>query len=225
MESVRIVALSDTHNHHEELQIPECDILLHAGDITGHGSKVEVFKFLNWFDRQPAKHKFLVPGNHDAYLAEQKLQNFASVQLLYGQEAITVLNLKIFGVPGVPLPFESCRGGLMWAFGAMDHELQSTWQIPPDTDILVTHCPPKGFLDKHFSGKHIGSKTLMDAVNASKVKLHVFGHIHESAGYLQADGRTFVNAAVMNEVHVLKHKPTVIDFTPEGITITSSQFD
>lgn len=34
---VRIVAVSDTHNHHRSLQVPDGDILIHAGDFTIHG--------------------------------------------------------------------------------------------------------------------------------------------------------------------------------------------
>jgi Icc-related predicted phosphoesterase len=33
-------------------------------------------------------------------------------------------------------------------------------KIPKDTDILITHCPPYGILDKSAKDKHGGSKSL-----------------------------------------------------------------
>jgi predicted phosphodiesterase len=35
---MKICAISDTHNQHSELKIPECDILIHAGDFTNNGT-------------------------------------------------------------------------------------------------------------------------------------------------------------------------------------------
>ena len=37
-----IVALADTHLFHGDLQIPEGDVLLHAGDLTRGGSLAEL---------------------------------------------------------------------------------------------------------------------------------------------------------------------------------------
>ena len=30
---MKIIAISDTHSRHQELELPEADIILHAGDI------------------------------------------------------------------------------------------------------------------------------------------------------------------------------------------------
>ena len=42
---MRIVCLSDTHNLHERIQVPEGDLLLHAGDATNRGTEKEVAAF------------------------------------------------------------------------------------------------------------------------------------------------------------------------------------
>ncbi len=34
-----LVLISDTHRQHREITVPEGDILIHAGDITGHGDR------------------------------------------------------------------------------------------------------------------------------------------------------------------------------------------
>src|SRR5580692_1459848 len=61
----RIIALSDTHNNHQKIEVPECDILIHAGDATTRGSPEEIMAFLDWFGSQKSKYKVYVPGNHD----------------------------------------------------------------------------------------------------------------------------------------------------------------
>ena len=45
---VRIVLISDTHNLHRTLQMPEGDILIHAGDFTEDGTQKEIKEFDNW---------------------------------------------------------------------------------------------------------------------------------------------------------------------------------
>lgn len=48
--------------------------------------------------------------------------------------------------------------------------------------ILLSHAPPYGYLDKIHSGKHIGSKFLLDTIKKSSPKLVLCGHIHEAKG-------------------------------------------
>ena len=36
--------------------------------------------------------------------------------------------------------------------------------IPDDTEILLTHSPPYGILDKTLKGEHVGSKELAERV-------------------------------------------------------------
>jgi hypothetical protein len=56
-------------------------------------------------------------------------------------------------------------------------------RIPSDTEILLTHTPPYGVLDKTRRGKHAGCDVLaarLEQLHACR--LHVFGHIHEAHG-------------------------------------------
>ena len=55
----------------------------------------------------------------------------------------------------------------------------------PECDVLLTHVPPKGILDKCYNGDRAGSRFLHEAVCASftKPRLWVCGHIHEGYGY------------------------------------------
>lgn len=59
--------------------------------------------------------------------------------------------------------------------------------ISNDMDIVITHSPPRGVLDRldqerRSSGARAGSESLFTAVAQARPKMHCFGHIHESWG-------------------------------------------
>src|SRR5205807_2128139 len=62
---MRIVAISDTHEKHYQLKLPEGDVLVHAGDITNRGRIEKLAEFASWLNVQDFKHKIIVCGNHD----------------------------------------------------------------------------------------------------------------------------------------------------------------
>ena len=62
---MKIVCISDTHSMHELVDVPEGDVLVHAGDFTSLGHLSEVQAFGVWFNAQPHKHKICIAGNHD----------------------------------------------------------------------------------------------------------------------------------------------------------------
>lgn len=70
--SLRIVCIADTHNTRPEL--PEGDVLIHAGDLTENGSFCEIQSQLEWLSQQPHRHKVVIAGNHDVLLDEDFLQ-------------------------------------------------------------------------------------------------------------------------------------------------------
>src|SRR5262245_26487612 len=45
---MKICCISDTHEMHERLEIPQCDLLLHAGDITFRGDLHRIAEFDDW---------------------------------------------------------------------------------------------------------------------------------------------------------------------------------
>lgn len=51
-----------------------------------------------------------------------------------------------------------------------------------DNTILVTHAPAHGILDKNRHGISIGSKNIRKTIIDREIKLHLFGHVHESFG-------------------------------------------
>lgn len=70
---MRIAAISDIHNRHSKLVIEPCDILIVAGDYTGQGTISEVRNFHKWLNKQPARHKLVVQGNHECLSSDTEL--------------------------------------------------------------------------------------------------------------------------------------------------------
>ena len=62
---MKFVCISDTHNQHEKLTVPDADIVIHSGDVTGSGSTRQIREFCEWYGELPHKHKILIAGNHD----------------------------------------------------------------------------------------------------------------------------------------------------------------
>lgn len=206
---MRIVLISDTHNQHRALQLPEGDLLIHAGDISGRGLQSEVQDFMDWMGRLPYQHKVLIAGNHD-FLAERNPEQFASML----PEGVTYLNdsgteiegFKVWGSPIQPWFYD-------WAFNRQrGADIARHWDlIPADTDILITHGPPHGILDRVQDGQHVGCEELLKKVEAIQPLLHVFGHIHEAHGEEQHGTTRFVNASVLNLRYLLVWDATIVD--------------
>jgi Icc-related predicted phosphoesterase len=72
-------------------------------------------------------------------------------------------------------------------------------RVPRDTEILLTHTPPYGILDRASRGTHAGCQTLSATLEElGQCRMHVFGHIHEAHGAIIHEGgeRVSVNAAM-----------------------------
>lgn len=208
----RLVFLSDTHGLHNQVEVPDGDVLIHAGDFLNRGTIYqELVSFTNWWNKQPHKIKILVAGNHDILVQERPdiLKN-----LLYGTEYLQdsgtqYLGLRFWGSPYTPNFFPE-----QWAFNReRGAKIKSHWNlIPEDTDILITHGPPYGILDQiKPNSEHLGCEELWKAVIRIKPKICCFGHIHGGAGETEIAITHFINASQVNDKYKVVHKPIVID--------------
>jgi len=64
-------------------------------------------------------------------------------------------------------------------------------------DILITHQPPMGTLDRTYKLSHRGSKQIADLVKKIHPTLHLFGHVHRGGESIAEDPKktSYVNAA------------------------------
>jgi predicted phosphohydrolase len=189
---MRIVCLSDTHGLHEHLRVPEGDLLLHAGDFSKAGRADEIERFDRWLGTLPHEHKVVVAGNHDFLFERDPARARALLRSAsYLEDGLLEIGgLRIWGSPWQPWFFD-------WAFNLpRGPELAAKWALVPDrVQVLVTHGPPAGILDRTASEESVGCHDLAHALERIAPRLHVFGHIHESYGRLERDGTTFVNAS------------------------------
>ena len=200
----RFVCISDTHNTFPKL--PHGDVLIHAGDLTNQGTFSELKKTVEWLGKAPFESKIVIAGNHDISLDtsfydqygsnfhNQSLQDTAGcIKLLTESSSIIYLNhesrrvhltrpegpqttFRVFGSPYSP------TNGL-WAFGYGPENAEVLWnQIPLDSDIIVTHTPPKYHTDEKPGRGAAGCEALRQALWRVRPRLAVCGHVHEGRG-------------------------------------------
>jgi Icc-related predicted phosphoesterase len=204
---MKIVCISDTHNHHQVLDgiIPDGDILIHGGDIAIHGSVLEIQQFIDWFSQLPHKYKIFVGGNHDGALEHSKhLINIPTNVIYLENELAEIEGFKIWGSPVSP-PFRSF--GFMWD----DLKRQSLYANTPKCDILINHSPALGSLDKIIEERHVGCEFLKEAIERIKPKLVISGHIHEGYGKIEQNGIIYVNASIMTRYYKPLNQPICVE--------------
>ena len=206
---MRLVLVSDTHLRHPE--VPPGDVLVHAGDLTPIGTQAQLKEALAWLKRQPHEHKVAIAGNHDFCLErEPRLGELFEPEIHYlFHEEREVAGLRFFGSPWTPWFHD-------WAFNLPRGDaLREVWsRIPSELDVLVTHGPPLGVLDRTYDGRHVGCEDLRRAVEEKRPRLHVFGHIHEAYGVERAAETTFVNASLCDLSYRAVNAPVVMELAP-----------
>jgi Icc-related predicted phosphoesterase len=214
-----IVCISDSHSRHRELPtLPDGDVLIHAGDWTINGGLPETIDFLQWFGSQPHTHKLLIAGNHDRLCEEQPhlFKDLLPEGVNYLQDCgVAIDGVKFWGTPVTP-EFGD------WAFNRSNAALIAHYDlIPADTQVLISHGPPLGILDRlasdgNYAGlvkdPHVGSHELLNKIESLlELKLVVMGHIHNAYGTLQIKDKMYINAAQLNEKYQVQNSPIVYE--------------
>ncbi len=199
--NMRLVLLSDTHRMHDRIVIPDGDVIVHAGDFCGHGSREQARTFAKFFCALPHRHKVVIAGNHDRCLEIEPnlgFEIFTGCHYLF-DSGVEIDGLHFWGSPWQPWFLD-------WAFNLpRGPALRAKWDlIPTNTNVLITHGPPHGILDRTFRGEDVGCADLREVITRIRPRLHVFGHIHEGYGILEMDGTKFINASICT----LGYEPT-----------------
>lgn len=221
---MRIVHISDTHMSHWQLKMPDGDILVHTGDISGQTNMRELVDVNNWFGSLEGKYReiFFVPGNHDGQFEQFDVAKgtLSNARVLF-DEAVEFDGYKIYGSPWTNTFFD-------WYFMKDRDKIGEMWdKIPDDTNILLTHQPPFMLLDRaheYIKNKrnqedtkkiiNVGCKELRKTcmTRLKKLKLNCFGHLHMDGGkWVEENGIIFSNGAVLNDYYYMTNGPNVID--------------
>jgi len=186
-----IDCISDLHG--ETPRLEGGDLLIVAGDMTARDEIPGWKRFFDWFKAQDYRKKIYIGGNHDVLLSQCLSSEQARIMDLFDEStefaeylcdsSTDFEGLKIWGAPWTWRFFGINPDCTAFTFQSRN-DLKEKWElIPDDTDILVTHGPPNGILDKSEYSERFGCNHLTNAVmKLPNLKLHVFGHIHEGHG-------------------------------------------
>ena len=187
-----ILHISDSHNFHRQFppsRFDGIDLVIHSGDESNYKdpyrNEVECRDFIDWYSQVPVKHKILVAGNHSTAIERRLVtpKEIESAGIIYLENSEVVIDgIKFYGSPITPTFFD-------WAFMKSRNKMHRVWEaVPDDTDVLITHGPPKGVRDLSFDREGnlqmCGCTSLMKRCWALRdtLKLVCFGHIHNMDG-------------------------------------------
>jgi len=215
---MKVLITSDTHGKHHEIpsewlsnQNGEIETIIHAGDISNMGRLTEIEDFCEWYDSLDFVNKIFICGNHDwgfeknPNVVAEILSRFPSITYLQ-DSSITIGGVKIYGTPWQPFFFN-------WAFNLQrGEEIAEKWKfIDSDCDILISHGPVQGILDRCMDGSTPGCSDLLEKVREIKPICFVSGHIHEAYGHELVDETHYFNASVLNHRYEMSNKPFVFE--------------
>lgn len=234
MKPVRIVCIADTHGFLP--QIPECDLLIIAGDwnpmgrVWGERNLLSQLHYLDttfrtWIDSVPASMIVAVPGNHDTVCQKMGDQiPYLRWVLLHPQQSMEVVvapgvTLKVWGTPWTPWFYN-------YGFNAPQGDTDETFltsifgTVPEDTDIVISHGPPRDVRDETYAGQHVGSKAFRTMLGRVNPMLAVFGHIHDTNNYgtMRLNHTLAVNAGLTRTTptgYEMGHDPIVLEYHPD----------
>ena len=203
---MRILHLSDNHGLFYPLE--NSDIICHTGDLLPNKSygtrcieekfqdnwvKLNLDRFKAWIGDRPF---FYTAGNHDFIDPVPLLQSV-------GIDAFNVhdgFGMEYNGVTFAGFPWIKWFTG-MWNREIDEIEIAERLTVLPPCDILMTHSPMYGVLDRNYDGERCGSTSLRDYMKKFKGKALLCGHIHESAGIQRWSNDILVsNAATTQKV-------------------------
>ena len=208
---MKYIVISDTHELHDQIgTLPECDFLIHCGDFSGRGEFFAVRDFAEWFASQPARHRICIAGNHElTFDFDHSKYNPSIRDIIARNDKIKYLEnseklidgIMFYGSPAQPWFYD-------WGFNFYrGPEIKRVWSnIPENVDVLITHGPPYGVLDrvkkhkKNGDNERAGCADLLEIIERLKPKLHCFGHLHQDGLRIATNGiTTFVNGAVLDD--------------------------
>lgn len=189
---MNILHISDTHGFHGMFpneRFKDVDVVIHSGDCSNwmdpYRNEPEVRDFIEWYSSVPVKHRIYVAGNHDTSIERRMVTpaDFHAASITYLENAATTIDgIKFWGSPITPTFGK-------WAFMKAREKINKVWEsIPEDTDVLITHGPPKGVRDLSYNIdgelEMCGCSALMKKCWKMKdqLKLVAFGHIHNMDG-------------------------------------------
>lgn len=236
---MRLLCLSDMHGELRPYdETYRADVAVIAGDVMpsatqyhgGHPyglARQEAWfahTFVPWVQTLPVDHVVMTWGNHD-HLGEHPSRYRAclpsNVHVLVNESCV-IDGIHFHGVPHTPRFHD-------WAFNMDDtpEGLGRAWAaVPDDTDILVSHGPPRGVVDwiraRGIRGERAGSHTQANWLKSDATNrpfIVICGHLHAAGGHEGWCGDVRVlNVSIVNDDYRVVRNPKVLDVVTRNIT-------
>jgi Icc-related predicted phosphoesterase len=229
---MKFVAFSDNHGYLPPMEeLPEGDVLLICGDIlpllvqrdTVASTVWFVTQFLPWTQTLSYKYIVFIGGNHDFLLCKLDISfmdymdphhQYQNVFYLF-DDYVVLDGIKIYGTPYI----QDLKN---WAFYKNDNELLKAFKkIPDDTDILLTHMPPRvnmcGAVLQSNAFNYLsdfGSEALADVLlTKPNIKYSLFGHVHSGDHNItkNSNGTCLVNVSMKDEDYKRRYDAFVFE--------------
>jgi Icc-related predicted phosphoesterase len=184
---VRLLAFSDLHTDLGQAQrlverSAEVDVVVGVGDFASvHSGLTETIAALRAIEA-PA---VLVPGNNETEDAlRAACADWGRAVVLHGG-GTEIDGVAFFGLgAGVPVtPWD-------WSFDLTEEAAAELLEACPEGCVLAVHSPPRGHVDVSSAGRHLGSEAVLRAIERSRPRVALCGHIHESWGMQSRIGPT-----------------------------------
>jgi hypothetical protein len=165
----------------EDLARHRPDVFVAAGDLTNFGPVAYAQALL----ADLSVPTLAVPGNCDPRDLVPVLERLGVG--LHGKKA-TLAGWTFVGIGGAnPTPFGT-------PFELEEGEIETMLRrVMEPGAILVSHAPPRGFVDTVRTGEHVGSASVRTIVDEFVPPLVLCGHIHEARGVARHGATTIVN--------------------------------
>lgn len=210
--NTKILILSDTHGMTlaEKMPSQSADLCIHCGDLTEESKLDEFRATLELLRAIEAPLKLVIAGNHDFTLdtpsfkrkikeARPNLEPELAAKVYgdYEEAGRLLLDAKrddIHFLDEGPHQFALQNGAKLTVYASLYTLSLGDWgfqyrpyqghkfSIEEGTDLVITHGPPRGILDRTNSRERAGYPDLFAAVALAKPRVHCFGHIHEGWG-------------------------------------------
>lgn len=178
---MKILLTSDIHSNvqrfREIVEKESFDVIFISGDLTNF-KKSDVFAIDEVLSKLGAE-CYAVHGNCDY----EEILNYdlQSIRFIHGK-SVKIDEISIHGLGGsLPTPFETPSEYPEKYFATLLENFKLS-----DFNVLISHSPAKGILDKTKHGMSIGSEEI--AKRISKFDIAVTGHVHERYGIQREKG-------------------------------------
>jgi len=189
-------------------------------------------KVLSYFDSKGVK-TFWVYGNVEKGTDEDIIDNglnikklsdleFDNVQLInYGKidlDGVSLVGIPYFREVEWLKDFQPENQEEIKQAEQKDKEVKSKLDSIGNADIVLTHNPPYGVLDKvtnpnapeKWHGKLAGSHIMKDYIEKTKPKVVICGHIHEQKGIENIGNTKVVNTGEAGESYIIEINKDII---------------